>query len=114
LRKSAAIILALLGLTLGPGRADELTDIRAVRSFAAEAAKVIEFSNQHKVTATYTAVMKNQARSQLRNTAESTDSPRVKKYAQQAIDAVNANDPATLKRIAQELFTMEGVHGRAD
>ena len=113
MRASVVIFAALLGLC-GSGRADGLSDIRAIRSVAAEAAEVLTLESQHKVTATYAAVMKNQACSQLRNTAESAGSPQIKQLAQQAIDAVKANDAAALKRLVQQLYAMEGPHERAD
>ncbi|HEX3653431.1 MAG TPA: hypothetical protein VHU18_11475 [Rhizomicrobium sp.] len=113
MRASVLIIAALLGLCQ-PGRADSLSDIRAIRSIAAEAAQVLNLEDQHKVTATYATVMKNQAISQLRNTAESAESPQTKQLAQQAIDAVKANDSAALKRFVQKLYAMEAAHGRAD
>jgi hypothetical protein len=113
LRASVVIFAALLGLC-GPGRADDLSDIRAIRSTAAEAAEVLNLENQHKVTATYATVMKNQACDQLRNTAESANSQHIRQLAQQAIHAVNANDSAALRRLVQQLYAMEGPHGRAD
>jgi uncharacterized protein YpiB (UPF0302 family) len=113
LRAIAAILIALLGLC-GPGRANDLSDIRAIRSTAAEAAEVLYLENQHKVTATYATVIKNQACSLLRNTVESAGSQQIKHLAQQAIDAVKANDSAALKRLVQQLYQMEGPHGRAD
>lgn len=113
MRAIVAIFAALFGLC-GSGRADDLSDIRAIRSISAEAAQVLNLESQHKVTATYATVMKNQAVSQLRNTAESAASPQMKALAQQAIDAVKANDSAALKQIVQQLYAMEGPHGRAD
>lgn len=104
----------MLCIGCGLARADDLAEVRAVRSLAAEAAQVIRLESRHQVTGTYAREMKDSAREELRSEAESATAPRVQALARQAISAVNANDGATLERIVRQLFAMEGPHGRAD
>ena len=105
---------AVLLIGCGVARADDLADIRAVRSLAAEAAQVIRLQTNHRVTATYAAEMKQSATDELGSEAESATAAPVKALARQAISAVYANDAAVLERIVRQLLAMEGPHGRAD
>ncbi len=114
LNRKLSLAAAVLCIGCGFARADDLADLRAVRSLAAEAAQVIRLESQRRVTGTYAREMKDSAREELGNEAESAPAPRVKALARQAISAVNANDGAALERIVQQLFAMEGPHGRAD
>lgn len=114
LNRKLSLAAATLCIGCGLARADDLADLRAVRSLAAEAAQVIRLESQHRITGIYARKMKDSAREELRNEAESAPAPRVKTFAQQAVSAVNANDAAALERIARQLFAMEGPHGRAD
>ncbi|HEY1961397.1 MAG TPA: hypothetical protein VGG69_03175 [Rhizomicrobium sp.] len=104
----------MLCLGCGGAHADDLADIRAVRSLAAEAAQVIRLETEHRVTGIYAREMKDSARDELGNEAESAATRRVKATALQAITAVDKNDIAALERIVRQLFAMEGEHGRAD
>jgi len=109
----------LLGVTVAalgcfPASADGLSDIRAVRSVAAEAAEVIRLKLQHRVTETYAREMKEEARQQLAQEAQSAQAPQTRDIAGQAISALDRNDARALTSIAQQLFRMEGPHGRAD
>jgi hypothetical protein len=113
LRNTIAGLIALLGLGWGPGRADDFADIRTLRSLAAEASEVCRLSAQHRVTEVYAHTMLKEARDELQDTAESTRSAPLKAIARNAIAAVNKADANMLARIAQQLFEMEGPHGRA-
>jgi hypothetical protein len=112
--RKLSLAAAVLCIGCGLARADDLADLRAVRSLAAEAAQVIRLESRHRVTGTYAREMKDSAREELRSEAEGATSPQVKVLAQHAISAVNANDTAALERIVRQLFAMEGPHGRAD
>jgi hypothetical protein len=114
LKHKLASAAAVLCIGCGAARADDLADIRAVRSLAAEAAQVIRLEAQHRVTGTYAREMKDSARDELGSETKSTSAPRIKALAQQAISALNANDAGALERIAKQLLAMEGPHGRAD
>jgi hypothetical protein len=65
----AGILLACLLLAACDPAPSELTTIKEARSSAAEWAKVNELAAQHKVTATYAATMRDEARSQLTKAA---------------------------------------------
>jgi len=94
--------------------ADDLSQVRAIRSLAAEAAEIIRLQAQHRVTETYAREMKQQAREQLQSEAEGAQRPPLGQMAQQAIVALGRDDSNTLMRIVQQLLKMEGPHGRAD
>lgn len=108
----AILLTALLGG--GPALADNLSDLRSVRTLAAEAAEVIRLQAQHRVTETYARTMKDAAREQLAEQAKSAEAPQMRKIAGHAISALDHNDPNALAAIAQQLLKMEGPHGRAD
>jgi hypothetical protein len=108
----AILLLALLGCS--PALADTLSDIRSVRTLAAEAGEVIRLQAQQKVTDIYARTMKDAAREQLAQEAQDAKAPQVRKIAGQAISALDRNDAGALSAIAQQLFRMEGPHGRAD
>jgi hypothetical protein len=114
LNRKLSLAAAVLCIGCGFARADELSDVRAVRSLAGEAAQVIRLKSQHRVTGIYAREMKDSAREELGNEAESATAPHVKALARQAISALDANDASRLERIVQQLFAMEGPHGRAD
>ena len=76
----------------GGARADDLSDIRAVRSLAAEAAETIRLETQHRVTSIYARQMKDSAREELSNEADNASAPRAKALARQAFSAVQASD----------------------
>ena len=101
-------------LSVTTAQADPLADTRILRSLAAEAAEVIRLQARHRVTETYAREMKTEAREQLQSTAKSTDSPQLKPLAAKALAALDRNDAGALTAIAQQLFSMEGPHGRAD
>jgi hypothetical protein len=114
LNRAFCFAAAVLCTGCGVARADDLSEIRAVRSLAAEAAQVIRLETQHRVTAPYAREMKSSAREELRKEAESATAPRVKATALQAMAAVNANNAQALEAIVRRLFALEGPHGRAD
>jgi len=101
-------------LSVTTAQADPLADTRILRSLAAEAAEVIRLQAQHRVTETYAREMKTEAREQLQSTAKSTDAPQLKPIGAKAVSALDRNDAGALTAIAQQLFNMEGRHGRAD
>src|SRR5689334_16075923 len=107
------LLIALLGGS-SPVAADNLSDIRSVRTLAAEAAEVARLQAQHKITATYARAMKQEAREQLVQEAQDGKAPQLPKIAGQAISAVDHNNAGALAAIVQQLFRMEGPHGRAD
>lgn len=113
MRATPAIVLtALLGWS--PAAADDLSDIRSVRTLAAEAGAVIRLQAQHSVTETYARTMKQEARKQLAQEAQDAKAPQLRKIAGQAISALDDNRASALAGIVQQLFRMEGPHGRAD
>jgi hypothetical protein len=112
-RTVAAISIAL-ALACGVARADALSDTRTLRSLSAEAAAIMRLHAQNRVTQTYAAQMKQEAREELQSAGESASTPQLKRMAQQAIAALDRNDSQTLSALAQRLLAMEGPHGRAD
>jgi hypothetical protein len=105
---------AVLFIGCGVARADDLADIRAVRSLAAEAAQVIRMEAQGGVIHIYAREMKASAREELISEADSTSAARVKTLARGAISAADKNNATALEDIVRQLFTMEGPHERAD
>ena len=109
-----AIRTVALLLVCGVARADALSDIRTLRSLSAEAAEIIRLHAQHRVTDTYATRMKQEAREEIQSAAKSADAPQLKAMAQQALEALGHDDAKALSQLAQQLFAMEGPHGRAD
>lgn len=113
MRTGRGILLAAL-LGWSPAAADDQADIRSVRTLSAEAAEVIRLQAQHSVSETYARTMKQEARKQLAEEAQSAQAPNLRKLAGQAVSALDRNDANALTEIVQQLFGMEGPHGRAD
>src|SRR3954471_22236428 len=70
LKHKFAFAAAVLCIGCGGARADDLANIRALRSLAAEAAQVIRLESQRRVTTIYAREMKTAAREELRSEAE--------------------------------------------
>jgi len=104
----------LFGCIGGFAHADELSNIRAIRSLVAEASQVVRLESRNRLTQAYARAMKEQAREQLASEAQSATSPQIKSLAGQAIVALNRNDANALANIAERLFIMEGPHEPAD
>ena len=113
MRATRGILLAAL-LAWSPAAADDLSDIRSVRTLAAEAAAVIRLQAQHRITETYARTMKEEARQQLVQEAQEATARQLRTIAGQAISALDRNNASALTGIVQQLFRMEGSHGRAD
>jgi hypothetical protein len=89
----------------------QLTTVKEARSAAAEWAKVNELAAQHKVTATYAATMRDEARSQLAKAAAAL--PSSQSGEAQIIDrllALPADAPATA--LAEHAAKLKQVEDR--
>ena len=112
--KVISLVLLSGGAACSLAQADDLSDVRAIRSLTAEGSQVIRLAAQHRLTAAYTRAMKQEARDQLVAELQAAKSNRVKMLAGEAIDALDKNDAGALGQIALRLFAMEGPHERAD
>ena len=92
-----------------------MVDRRSVRSMAAETAEVLRLHAEGKVTGTYSDRMKQNAREQLQDLDDNArdQDPALDGIIRDFLAALERDDAAVLRAIAERLFAMAGPRGPA-
>jgi len=120
-RQTAAILFFPLIPWLWPGtlaaaESSDLVEMRTVRSLAAETAEVFRLQAERRVNAIYARTMTENAVDQLHDLDQSAggEGAALHRAIAETVAALNHQDSAALRAIAQRLFIMAGPRGPAD